>query len=510
MTPAVEFRHVRKVFGDVEALADLTLAVPSGNIHGLLGENGAGKSTLMNILYGLYSPDRGELYLEGKEVTIRSPYDSIRHGIGMVHQVSTLVGEFTAVENIIIGTKGDAFSLPLAKERSRIEEISRRFGLQFPLDVKVKELSAGVKQKIEIVRSLYREARLLILDEPTTSLVESEFLQLLESLRVLVREGVTVIFITHKIKEVMEACSSVAVLRKGRLQGVLSHDEMSKESLVKLMFQEKDIKVTESALPQVELPPAHRGPHPVLTLERVSTASEEGRRNLKELSLELFPGEILGIAAVSGNGEKELAQVLIDPGLLTGGDILLEGRSIRELSTPEVLARGISYTPEDRIQEGILPEASITDNILLGHQSESRFVGGASFVRWKAVREAARKVIDEYEVATPNQELVIRRLSGGNIQKVIVGRAYVSPVKVLVTHNPTSGLDISTVKFIFGKLVETRSEGGAVLWINEDLDELMIVCDRIAVLCDGAVQGIFTREQFDKYRIGLMMIGGGE
>ncbi len=464
----------------------------------------------MNILYGLYSPDGGELYLEGKRTSIRSPFDSIRHGIGMVHQVSTLVGEFDAVENIIIGTKGNSFSLPIAAERARVEEICSRFGLQFPLDIKAKELSAGIKQKIEIVRALYREARLLILDEPTTSLVESEFLQLLESLQVLVKDGVTVIFITHKIKEVMEACASVAVLRKGRLQGVLSHEEMTKESLVKLMFQEKDIQVNESALPKVELPPTTRAEEPVLRLLDVTTSGSEGKRNLKSVSLELYSGEILGVAAVSGNGEKELAQVLVDPRRLAGGDIRLDGRSIRRLSTPEVLARGLAYTPEDRIQEGILPDASITDNILLGHHAEKRFLGGGSFVRWNSVRNAARKVIEDYDVHTPSEALNIRRLSGGNIQKVIVGRAYVSEVKVLVTHNPTSGLDISTVKFIFGKLVETRNGGGAVLWINEDLDELMIICDRIAVLHDGKLRAVFTRGQFDKYRIGLMMIGGDE
>lgn len=509
-TDAVEFRNVRKVFGSVAALEDLTLAVPQGNIHGLLGENGAGKSTLMNILYGLYAPDHGEVYLEGSRATIRSPYDSIRHGIGMVHQASTLVGEFDAVENIIIGTEGATWSLPIAKERVRIQEICDRFGLQFPLDVRTKELSAGIKQKIEIVRALYREARLLILDEPTTSLVESEFRQLLESLRTLVSEGVTVIFITHKIKEVMEACASVAVLRKGRLQGVLTPEEMSKENLVKLMFHEKDIQVTESALPQVDVPPSRRAERPVLTMDRVRTAGSEGKRDLKDVTLALYPGEILGVAAVSGNGEKDLAQVLLDPRSMASGEILLDGQSIRHLTPTEVLGKGLAYTPEDRIQEGILPDGSITDNILLGHQSEPQFLSGGSFVRWKAVRKATRKVIDDYEVLTPSQELPIRCLSGGNIQKVIVGRAYVSPVKVLVTHNPTSGLDISTVKFIFGKLVETRNQGGAVLWINEDLDELMIVCDRIAVLYEGRLQGVFTREQFDKYRIGIMMIGGSE
>ena len=233
---------------------------------------------------------------------------------------------------------------------------------------------------------------------------------------------------------------------------------------------------------------------------------------LNGINLRLNTGEIHALMGPNGSGKSTLANILMGHPRyeVTGGEILLDGQSIRHLTPTEVLGKGLAYTPEDRIQEGILPDGSITDNILLGHQSEPQFLSGGSFVRWKAVRKATRKVIDDYEVLTPSQELPIRCLSGGNIQKVIVGRAYVSPVKVLVTHNPTSGLDISTVKFIFGKLVETRNQGGAVLWINEDLDELMIVCDRIAVLYEGRLQGVFTREQFDKYRIGIMMIGGSE
>jgi len=247
----VELKGVSKRFGEVRALDDVDFAARKGEIHGLLGENGAGKSTLMRILYGLYSPDEGVVMMDGKEIRISSPFDSIRNGIGMVHQASTLVPEFTAVENIIMGTDGDTFSLPLDKERTRIRALSEKFGLPFPLDSKVIELSAGIKQKIEIVRALYRGANLLILDEPTTSLVASEFRQLLVSLKALVKNGVTVIFITHKIREVMEACQTATVLRKGKIQGELRHDEMTQEKLVKMMFMEKEIAVNDSALPTV-------------------------------------------------------------------------------------------------------------------------------------------------------------------------------------------------------------------------------------------------------------------
>ena len=253
----VELKNIRKTFGHVVAIKDLSLSFSKGEIRGLLGENGAGKSTLMNILYGLYRPDRGEIYLNGNLVRINSPYDSIKLGIGMVHQTSTLVPEFTAVENIILGIKRNKFNISenLNKDVDKIKRLSKELGLVFPLNIKVKKLSAGEKQKIEIIRALYRNVKLLILDEPTTSLVESEFQQLLISLRELTKRGVSIIFITHKIKEAIEACDSVTVLRKGKNQGMLSRAELTKERLVKLMFLEKEIQVTENALPQEQLPP---------------------------------------------------------------------------------------------------------------------------------------------------------------------------------------------------------------------------------------------------------------
>lgn len=504
----VGLKNIRKVFGEVIALDNINFSIERGVIHGLLGENGAGKSTLMNILYGLYSPDRGEIIVNGKKVKINSPHDSIKLGIGMVHQVSTLVGEFTAVENIILGTKGEHFRLSIDNEVKKITDLSEEFGLRFPLDVKIKELSSGIKQKIEIIRALYRNVELLILDEPTTSLVQSEFQELLKSLQILVERGVTVVFITHKIKEVMEACFSVTVLRKGVVQGSLTREEMSKESLVKLMFIEKDIEVTESALPAVILPEQKKSHEPVLVFKNVSVPGGDKSVGLKNISFELYGGEILGIAAVSGNGEKELAEAVARTELISEGDVLLSGNSIKGLPVLDIFKKGIAYTPEDRIREGILPEGNITENTLLGHQTEERFLKMGLFINWDEAKKAAKKTIIDYNIYTPSENLAIRRLSGGNIQKAIIGRAYLSPVKALITHNPTSGLDISTVEFIFEKLVDTRSKGSGVLWINEDLDELMVLSDRIAVLYQGELKKIFSRDEFDKYAIGLLMIGG--
>ena len=504
----VELKNIRKVFGSVVALDNVNFSVYKGEIHGLLGENGAGKSTLMNILYGLYTPDKGEIFIEGKKVKINSPYDSIKLGIGMVHQVSTLVPQFNAIENIILGTEKNKYKLKIEEEKDKIKNLSNELGLNFPLDIKVKDLSAGIKQKIEIARALFRGAKLLILDEPTTSLVESEFRDLLKTLKSLVSKGVTIIFITHKMREVNEACERVTILRKGKVQGILNKDEMTTENIVKMMFIEKDIKVTESALPKVDLPPSKKSEKPILVLKNVFVESTEKSVGLKNISFDVYGGEIVGVAAVSGNGEKDLAEVVIKPKRIKSGEIFIDGEKINGLSTIEVFNKGVFYTPEDRVKEGILPEGNLKENTLLGHHYEEQFLNKNLFLKWNRIKEVTSDVIRRFNVYAPSEEISIRRLSGGNIQKVIMGRAFVNPIKLLVTHNPTSGLDVSTVEFIFKKLVDTRDEGSAVLWIGEDLDELMILSDRIIVLYKGELRGIFNRDEFDKYKIGLLMIGG--
>lgn len=504
----VAFSHVTKEFGSLKALDDVSLEIKKGQIHGLLGENGAGKTCLMKILYGLYQPTSGDISFKGQPVKIKKPQDAIDNGIAMVHQISSLVSEFTAVENIIMGTYGEKFVLPIDRERSKIKELSESLGFSFPLDTKIKELSAGVKQKIEIVRSLYRGAALLILDEPTTALVEKEFEQLLVTLRSLVKSGVTVVFITHKMREVMAACDCVTVLRKGRIQGNLDIGEMSKEKLVKLMFTEKDIDITDSALPEVNLPEAMLTSRPVLKFKKISSLGSDENAGLKEVSFEVYGGEIFGVASIAGNGEHEIASCIIDPQHFTQGDILFEGQSIRNFSTRDVLEYGVGYTPEDRTADGMLTGGSIRDNIILGHQREPLFCKLKTFMNWASAAKVARSAINEYTIAAANEMMDIARLSGGNAQRVILARALLNQVKLLVTHNPTMGLDISSVEFIFDKLINIRSKGGAVLWINADLDELLIVSDRIGVFYNGELKEIFTRSQFDKYKIGAKMIGG--
>ena len=501
-------KNISKSFGEVQALKNVDFDLNKGEIHGLLGENGAGKSTLMNILYGLYKEDQGEVYIKGEEVDFNSPLDSIKNGIGMIHQSSTLVPEFTALENLILGTEGNKMSLELKDAEAKILEIQKEFGLKFPLNTKVKNLPAGIKQKVEIIRAIYRGANILILDEPTTSLVEDEFEQLLKSLRIMVEEGVTIVFITHKIREVLKACDRASVLKDGVMQGTLDTTKATKEDLVNLMFQNQEIDITDSALPVIDLPEVEKSKKPVLSLKNLSAKSKEkDGTDLKSLSFDIYGGEILGIAGISGNGQKELAEVLIDPNNITEGEIILTGEKINGLTTNQIFDRNVFYIPEDRKKEGILGLGDIKDNVLLGHQREERF-HNSGLISWEQVKKQTKEIINEFKVKTPDEKQQIGKLSGGNIQRVIIGRALMNELDLLVTHSPTAGLDMASVEFVFNRLVELRSKKTAVLYINEDLDELMEVSDRIGVIHEGKLVEIFEQDQFDKYEIGSKMIGG--
>ncbi|HKL12342.1 MAG TPA: ABC transporter ATP-binding protein [Halanaerobiales bacterium] len=504
----LEAKNISKSFGPVQALDKVNFDLNKGEIHGLLGENGAGKSTLMNVLYGLYNEDEGEIYIKGEKVKFNSPIDSIKKGIGMIHQSSTLVPEFTALENLILGTEGSKLNLELGEAKEEILKLQKDFGLQFPLDTKVKELPAGVQKKVEIIRAIYRGANILILDEPTTSLVEKEFEQLLDSLKKMVQNGVTIVFITHKIKEVLKACDRASVLTGGVMQGTVDTEDVTKEDLVKLMFQNQEINITESAIPIIDIPEVEKSKEPILSLKNVSAKSKEkDGTNLDSISFDIYGGEILGIAGISGNGQKELAEVLIDPNNITEGEIILKGKKVNGLTTNQIFKRNVFYIPEDRKNESILGLGDIKDNVLLGHQREDQFQQNG-IVKWNKVKKETKEIIDEYEVKTPDEEQQIGKLSGGNIQRVVIGRALINDLDLLVTHSPTAGLDMASVEFVFNRLVDLRSKNTAVLYINEDLDELMEVSDRIGVIHEGKLVDIFTQDQYDKYEIGAKMIGG--
>ncbi|MCF8008242.1 MAG: ABC transporter ATP-binding protein [Halanaerobiales bacterium] len=507
-TKILELKNINKRFGTVQALKDVNFELTKGEIHGLLGENGAGKSTLMNILYGLYNKDQGQIILREKVIEINSPLDSIKNGIAMIHQSATLVSEFTAVENLVLGMQRSKLNLNFKEEKKEILKLQEEFGLKFPLDIKVKNLSAGLKKKIEIVRAIYRNSSILILDEPTTALIEEEFKQLLSSLKKMVSDGLTIIFITHKIKEVLQACDRATVLTDGIIQGTLNTKNANKEDLVNLMFKDQKIDINASAIPLIELPKTNKTKEPVLSIEELTTKSnKKDKINLVDLNMEIYGGEIFGIAGISGNGQKELAEVIIKPDNIVKGKIKLKDKVLNGLSTVEIFDLRVFYIPEDRKRESILGQGDIKDNILLGHQRESRFQK-SNILRWDKVKEAAKETIDHYQVKTPDENKEIEKLSGGNIQRVVIGRALLNDLDLLVTHSPTAGLDISSVKFIFEKIIELRSKKTAILYLNEDLDELIEISDRIGVIYEGRLVEIYTREQFNKHKIGSKMIGG--
>lgn len=500
---------ISKNFGSVKALENVNFNSKAGEIHGLLGENGAGKTTLMNIVYGLYQPTEGEILIDGSHVKFNSPADGIKAGIGMVHQQSTLVAEFTALENIVLGHPRIRLK-DLAEIKEKIKDLSSTYGMFFPLNTEVGLLDIGVKQKIEIIRAIFRGANTLILDEPTTTLTEIEFEKLKESLIMLAKQDKTIILITHKIREVFGICDQITVLRNGKLQSSFNVKDITQKDCINAMFGNEDIEVNSASLPILDYKPAKRTLNPILKIDHLKTKISQHCYELNDINLEVYGGEILGLAGISGNGQKELVDALFKSYTWLDGDIKIDGESIRNLSTVKIFNLGVSFTPEDRIKEGIIPNKSLTKNVFLHHYANRKFLLNRYFINWEAVSKSTRKIIQEYNVATPNEEIEIRRLSGGNIQKMVLGRALLDRTRILITHNPTFGVDISTVDFIFNNLIAIRDNGGAIFFINEDLDELMCVCDRIAVINSGRIISIFNRKEFDKYEIGAMMIGDAQ
>jgi simple sugar transport system ATP-binding protein len=511
--PLLEARGVCKAFGDVVALDHVNFSVNKGEIHGLLGENGAGKTTLMNIIYGLYKADEGEILIDGKKETISSPKDAIKKKIGMVHQHFTLVPEYTVLENIILGMKREGkFSPTLCskEEKEKILKLSEKFGLKFPLDVKIKGLPMGVRQRVEIARVLYRGAEILILDEPTSSLVPHEVDTLFDSLRIMVKKGLTIIFITHKIREAMSVCDRVTVLRDGKVRCIFDRKEMSPSKLVTMMVGER-IDVKKSILYgrlRRGITLARPSRKPVLTVRNLFVPGGKGTLAVKKCSFEVYGGEIFGMAGVSGNGQKELLDAILKLRKAEKGDIIIDGKNVKDLSTCEILDLGTVYIPEDRIAEGVLPSVTVAENLILGYQKQfckKKF--SLSWLDLKSIRETSKKLICDYEIKTPGEKALAQTLSGGNIQRMMLARAFSHPAKLLIAHDPTKGLDVAFTEFVLKKLVESKNKGTAVLWICEDLDQLLLVSDRIGVIYEGEIVGVLKRKEFDKYKIGMAMTG---
>lgn len=508
-------KGVHKSFGTVVALDDVSLQLNGREIRGLLGGNGAGKTTLMNILYGLYKPDAGEIYLRGEKAEIQSPRHAIGHGIGMVHQHFLQIDSFTVTQNIVLGTPlKNRPTLKLDQEEQRIKGLSERFGLEVNPRSLVEALPMGIRQRVEILKALYRGVDILILDEPTTNLTPQEVDHLFQSLRVMVEQGMSVVFITHKLREVLSVCDGISVLRDGKNVFTISRDEASEEALVKGMVGEgldieKSLLFSANGLdrPTQQPVPSEIGRQPpVLRVEGLQVVGPDDNPLVKDCAFQIHPKEIFGVAGVAGNGQQELAESLLGVRPIAGGQILLDGKSIVGADTGELLDMGVSYIPEDRLQDGFLASANVAQNLILGYHRREPYRKG-KFLDWNAIFRVARELVSEYDIMTPSASETAANLSGGNIQRVMLARAFSRPSRLLVAHNPTRGLDIRSMEFVYSKLLERKGQGLATLLLSEDLDELLLLSDRIATLYRGQIVGILDRSEFDKYEIGRMMSG---
>jgi len=495
-TFAVEMRGITKTFGSVAANRNVELHLRRGEILALLGENGSGKTTLMNMLSGIYKPDSGSIEVDGRPVVINSPEDAKQLGIGMVHQHFKLVDAFSAADNIWMGAE-DAPAL-LKKDRyDKLQEVSRQFGFEINPRKKVSNMSVSEKQTLEIVKVLYYGAKIVILDEPTAVLTAQETEKLFAVLRRMKEGGHSILLITHKLGEVLAVSDRVAILRKGEYIGTVDTAGATEQSLTEAMVGRKvDLNIER---------PAVEHTRPLLEIRDLTIRNDEGATAIDGVSFYIRGGEMLGVAGIAGCGQRELCEAIAGLRPIQSGQMIHKGENIVGLSPQEILAKGISmsFIPEDRLGMGLAPSLSITDNMLLKSYRE----GKGPFVDRKRGRADARRVIEELGVVTPSTETPVRQLSGGNVQKVLLGREIKTGPNVIVTAYPVRGLDINSSYAVYHVLNEQKKAGVGILFVGEDLDVMMALCDKILVLCHGRVMGVVHAHKTSKEELGLMMTG---
>ena len=494
----VEMRNIVKRFPGVLANNHVTFDVHSAEVHALLGENGAGKSTLMRQLYGMYRPDEGEILVNGKPVTFSSPADAIRMGIGMIHQHFMLVPTLTVKENVALGLKStrEPF-LDLDKVARRITELSKTYGLKVYPDTCVWQLSVGEQQRVEIVKALYRGASLIILDEPTAVLTPQEVTDLFVTLKRMVAEGHSLIFISHKLHEVSQISDRVTVLRDGQVIGTQPTQGTTRGELVRMMVG-REIK-------QIAPLPTQLGPERLI-IQGLRAMGDRGTEGLRGVDLSIRGGEIVGLAGVSGNGQRELAECIAGVRKTLGGAIKMDGEDLSHVPLKQRVEKGLAYIPEERMRDGAIREFSVQENIFLHDHAHPNFSRGI-FLDFPRMKAYAKELIDQFNVKTPGLDTPIKNLSGGNIQKVIMARELSRKPKVLVASQPTRGVDIGATEYIHQQILKQREAGTAILLISEDLDEIRNLSDRIAVIYEGQIVGIVDRNQATVEQIGLMMAG---
>lgn len=499
MEYVIEMLNIRKEFPGIVANNNITLQVKKGEIHALLGENGAGKSTLMNVLFGLYQPERGEIRARGKVVNISNPNIANELGIGMVHQHFMLIDTFTVTENIILGKETvNKGKIDLKKAEKEVQEISERYGLAVDPKAKVANISVGMQQRVEILKTLYRGAEILIFDEPTAVLTPQEITELISIFRTLIKEGKSIILITHKLKEIMEVCDRVTVIRKGEGIGTYDVSGTNANELANLMVGREVTFKTDKTQAQPK--------ETVLKIADLNVKDSRGVNVVNSLNLEVKAGEIVGIAGVDGNGQSELIEAITGLTKKDSGSITLNGNDISVLTPRKITESGVGHIPQDRHKHGLVLDFSIGDNMALQSYYKQPY-SKAGILNHKFMEKKASDLISEYDVRTPGLHTPARALSGGNQQKAIIGREVDRDPDLLIAAQPTRGLDVGAIEFIHKRLIEQRDKGKAVLLISFELEEILNVSDRIAVIFEGEIIAIVDPKETTEQELGLLMAG---
>ncbi len=499
-TPILEARSITKRFPGVVANRDVSLKIHRGQIVALLGENGAGKSTLVKMIYGLHSPDEGEILIDGKPVKLSGPRDAIKRGIGMVHQHFQLVPVFTVAENVILGDEPrHSMFLDMKKATAEVARLAEEYGLQVDVNAKVEDLPVGAQQRVEILKALYRRAEVLIMDEPTAVLTPQETDELLRVMRGFADSGVAVIFITHKLREVLEVADTIEVLRGGEVVGTTTPDQTDQAGLAQMM-------VGRSVLLRVEKKPAQPG-EVVLDVQGLDVAGNLGLPAVRDVSLQVRAGEILGIAGVEGNGQRELVEALTGLRKSTARSVTINGQDAEGASPHAIHQMGVGHVPEDREKDGVVGPYSIADNMVLNRFDEPEFSSWGVRNR-KAVDTLATDLVSEYDVRTPSIQTTAQSLSGGNKQKVVIARELAADPSLLIASQPTRGVDVGSIEFIHSRIVDARDRGAAVLLVSAELDEVLGLADRVVVMYDGRLVAEMAAEDVDRGSIGRLMAGG--
>lgn len=497
---ALQVRGITKRFPGVLANDQIDLTLRRGEVLALLGENGAGKSTLMNIVYGLYQPDEGEIWIKGEQAVLKNPREAIRRGVGMVHQHFQLVPVMSVAENVMLGAEITNWYGRISRRdgAARVQALSEKYGLKVPPRAIVEDLPVGMQQRVEIIKALYRHADILILDEPTAVLTPQEAEDLFRIMRDLKAQGVSIIFITHKLKEVLAIADNIAVMRNGQMVGTALPAEATEASLAEMMVGRKVIL-------QVEKSDAQPG-EPVLTVTDLEVNDDQRHEVVRGLSLSVQAGEILGVAGVQGNGQRELVEALTGMRHVKNGRILLDGQDITNKSPRHVTEQGVAHIPEDREKHGLVGAYSIADNMVLNRYYRKPYAHGV-VMDHDRIREQAKALVAEYDVRTPSIDTPTRNLSGGNKQKVIVAREFSREVKLLIANQPTRGIDVGSIEFVHNQIVAQRDRGVAVLLVSAELDEVLGLADRVAVIYEGRIVQVLPIAEATRERVGLLMAG---